>query len=575
MPSPVVKVAAAAAVAVFGAVAAPAAVAPLGDARAAVTGDNPALGLGVAALTTNPAALAESRSWSFPFTHRIYPAPGATAETAGVGIPLGAYGTFAAAAATSRFGDVERYDDQGRYLGSYTYHDDRVAGGYGVHVASWLAGGASFHYDRHVFSPDDETTGYGLDAGVYVRPLAGSSTREYAVGVLTFGAVFPAVLASNVETRVGEYRESPTAKLGASWTREIGALALTFAGATPAGGPGGVAVACEAVVATYFVGRVGLEGREPAAGFGVQTDLFSFDYAYIMRELGANHSFSVSVNPGRDVGAPGERRRRIDKLISEGRAYFDAGKYDLAASRFAAALEWDPGNAVARQYGVLAKYREYCAAGEAATAASDWEAARRAFNAALVVVPGDFVAAEYLAHVDQLEREEQEKRAEDERVLGKLAEARDLIKRGGYRSALEICQELAKAHPERDDVRAALADARRAYAEATKLPEPPAEALTVPGEAVDRYRAGAAALARGAVNDAIKTLERVVADYPRYGDARAKLVEAYLFQGLDFYSKGSLSAALRVWRRGLAYDPGNDKIKRYIAKAEAEINQIR
>jgi hypothetical protein len=52
-------------------------------------------------------------------------------------------------------------------------------------------------------------------------------------------------------------------------------------------------------------------------------------------------------------------------------------------------------------------------------------------------------------------------------------------------------------------------------------------------------------------------------------------VEAYLYQGLDFYSKGSLSAAIRVWSKGLALDPGNDKLQRYIYKAEVEIEQIR
>jgi hypothetical protein len=48
-----------------------------------------------------------------------------------------------------------------------------------------------------------------------------------------------------------------------------------------------------------------------------------------------------------------------------------------------------------------------------------------------------------------------------------------------------------------------------------------------------------------------------------------------MYQGLDFYSKGSLSAAIRVWSRGLALDPGNEKLQRYIKKAEFEIDQIR
>jgi hypothetical protein len=48
-----------------------------------------------------------------------------------------------------------------------------------------------------------------------------------------------------------------------------------------------------------------------------------------------------------------------------------------------------------------------------------------------------------------------------------------------------------------------------------------------------------------------------------------------MYQGLDFYSKGSLAAAIRIWNRGLALDPGNEKLQRYIKKAEFEADQIR
>ena len=74
---------------------------------------------------------------------------------------------------------------------------------------------------------------------------------------------------------------------------------------------------------------------------------------------------------------------------------------------------------------------------------------------------------------------------------------------------------------------------------------------------------------------AARELGEIVAEYPDYAAARAKLVEAYLYQGLDFYSKGSLSAAIRVWRRALEFEPDNEKLQRYVKKAETEIDQIR
>jgi tetratricopeptide (TPR) repeat protein len=238
-------------------------------------------------------------------------------------------------------------------------------------------------------------------------------------------------------------------------------------------------------------------------------------------------------------------------------------------------LEWDPHNAVARQYWVLAKYYQYLTEGEQQLRDKQWDLARRSFRGALVVVPDDFAAKEYLLRGDELEKQELERQAEEERVSQKLVEARDLVKRASYRKAIDIYQEILKNHPERDDVKKALAEARRLLAAATKQPEVVVTPTAIPAEAVERYRAGSAALARGAVGDSIHTLEQLILDYPTYGDARSKLVDAYTYQGLDFYSKGSLSAALRSWRRALSYDPGNAKVQRYIKKAETEIDQIR
>ena len=69
----------------------------------------------------------------------------------------------------------------------------------------------------------------------------------------------------------------------------------------------------------------------------------------------------------------------------------------------------------------------------------------------------------------------------------------------------------------------------------------------------------------------IGILGAVVGEHPTYGAARGKLVDAYLLQGLDFYSRGELTAALKALRRALIYDPGNAKVKRYIKRVEGEL----
>lgn len=566
---------AAVAIALAGTVPAAATRTVLSDARTAVMGVGGAAEAGFFALEANPAALTELPSWQFPFTHRVYPAPNTSGETVGVAFPLGSSGTLAGGFTTARTGDVEIYDPHGRYLGTYAYHDDCLACGYGVKPISWLALGGAFHYDYHMPAPEESYSNTGVDAGVFIRPFNNHPSREYTVGIVTAGITVRDLLASRLETYAGESREPTMLTAGGSWSREIGSTTLTLTGAAPLPPSSRVTLGCELIVATYFAGRAGIADGHPAIGFGVCSNLFSFDYAYATRHLGANHYLTVSINPGRDVKARSSRRREIQKLTEEGRTFFENGKYDRAIERLAKVLEWDPHNAVARQYWVLASYYQYLTEGDQYLRDKQWDRARRAFRGALVVIPDDFAAKEYLLRVDELEQAEIERQAEEERVNQEIGDARDLVKRGSYRKAIDVYTDILARHPERDDVKRLLAEARRLLAAATKQPEEAVTPTVIPAEAIERYRAGSAALARGAVGESIRTLEQLLLEYPTYADARVRLVDAYTYQGLDFYSKGSLSAALRAWRRALSYDPGNVKIQRYINKAETEIDQIR
>jgi len=539
------------------------------DARAAALGGGPALDAGLYALGTNPAALVFLPAMQFGLNHKDYPVAYTTAETVGAAFPLDAYGTVAGGFKTVRIGKVEAYNPQGRYVDTYTYHDDRLAVGYGVRPTRWFAVGGAFNYDRYVTSPELRFQTFGADAGVYFRPLAFDPPTEYKAGALALAATLQNLAATS------EYEKSRNVTAGVSWARDVGPHRLMINVSAPLAEQPAVALGCEFVIASAVAVRGGVTGSRPALGLGFSTDLFSFDYCYQLRDLGAYHYFSFSLNPGRDIRGRSEKRRQTEKWVREGRAYYEAGNYELAAERFANVLDWDPHDARARQYWIRAKYHGYLSEGLAALGDKDWEGARRAFRAALVVEAGDFLATEYLARVDQLEEEEEARRAEAERVAQALAEAETLSRRGAYRRAMSICEDILAAHPEHAETRKLLAKVRRLYAASIAKPPPVTAPVEIPPEAVARYREGAALLTRGAVGEAVDTLAAVVSEYPSYGDARAKLVTAYLYQGLDFYSQGSLAAALRVWRRARALEPGNEKVKRYIKKAEREIDQIR
>ncbi len=535
---------------------------------------------------TNPAALVELPALQFGFTHKDLPAPNATSEIVGAALPLDKYGTLAGGFGTVLVADVERYDDNGRYLGKYLYHDDRLAAGYGVRAARWLAFGAALNYDRHRTAPGDDGTRQKLggDAGVYVR------TPELGGGPLTLGVATQNLIASARKTILGEYREPRRVRVGTSWARYFGNHRLTLAASGPVEEPVTAAVAGELLISSRFaarasVTRTGLVGGEadirPAAGLGFNTALLSFDYCYLSRELGNYHYFSFSVNPGRESRTREERRRQAEEWLAEARAYFDAGNYELAAKRFAAVLKWEPGNAVAREYLPKAEYYAHLGEGTEYLKAQDWARARREFKAAAALIPEDFLATEYLARVDQLEEEENARAAEERRVAQKLAEAEEAVGRGAYLEAIKICEDILAAYPDDEEANELLAKAQRELAVSiAKLPpedrpEPEeveeAKPPAIPPEAVKRYRQGSSLLAQGSLSQAVAILADVVSEYPTYGAARAKLVQAYLYQGLDLYSKGSAAAALKAWRRAAALDPGNEKAQRYIKRAESEI----
>jgi tetratricopeptide (TPR) repeat protein len=547
---------------------------PLGDARAATLGPSPGLDLGFYALQSNPAALAELAWSQFTFNHKVFPAPRAASEVVGGAVPVGAYGTVAGGFGTARVGEVEQYTPDGQYLGRYVYHDDRLSCGYGVRGTAWLALGGAFNYERHVTAPGTEYRNLGADAGLYLRPLADSPYWEYVAGTIALGLAAQNLVASERDVFTGKYREPLDVTAGASWARDVGRHRLTLAFTLPFSEPSRAAFGCEFVVASMLAARAGATGTQPSAGLGLDASLFSFDYSYAARDSGSAHYFTVGINPSRDIRRRDKRRRQIEEWLAEGRSHFEAGNYELAAARFADILEWDPYDTVARQYWTRAKYHQYMDGGAAYVAEEDWERARQAYRNALAVVPGDFLATESLARVDELEEGETARQAEEKRVAELLARAQDYRRRGAYQNAVNIYRQILAEHPDHTGARRLLDETRLLLA-ATKPSEELAPAPRVPEEVIQKYRDASASFNRGRVGDAVRDLLEIVNQYPDYAPARAKLVEAYLYQGLDFYSQGSLSAAIRVWRRALALEPDNEKLKRYINKAETEIDQIR
>ena len=186
-----------------------------------------------------------------------------------------------------------------------------------------------------------------------------------------------------------------------------------------------------------------------------------------------------------------------------------------------------------------------------------------------------------------MEQRRRERIAEEKHVAEELARAREANDRGDYPSAIAIYGAVLELYPGRGEVRELLSESERLLAESIPEPEPepeprpkprprptpepePEPAPIIPPEAVAAYERGKAAVSSGALGEAIYIFSAVLGECPTYGAARGALVDAYLLQGLDYYSRGQISDALRSWRQAQAYDPGNAKAQRYIDKANRE-----
>lgn len=532
---------------------------------------------GIYAFGNNPATFSLNPTFGFSFTERPLPAPSSHIITAGTAIPFGARKNFAIGYDDLRVGGIEGYDASGNPTGTFTYHDRTIAVGYAHKLRRLLAVGGDLMYRRLSY----ESSSYSAmtaDLGIVVNPIPQGYRIQKKYGILTLGLSLSDILIEDLDYPSGYYETPLGVNLGAAWSKEfIKNNEITIALEHSTNEIGAFHLGFEYSYAYTVHGRIGYDGVNPTFGVGFSQNLFDFDYALIKTELGYEHVATFSLYPGRDVRAEAEKRRTIEKWIIEGRAYFEAGSYELAVRRFNNVLEWEPDNETAKQYLIRAKYEGYLEEGRSFLDKGNWDRARRAFNAALNIMPGDFLAQQYIERTDYLEREAARLAAIDAKVSEVLDEVEKLNRRGLYGRSINLLEETIKEIPGRDELLTALAASRRYLAAAGAASVPTEEPVPkeIPAAVISRYESADGLLAAGDLTGAINALEPIVKEYPYFYEASSRLVESYMYRGLDLYSKGYIESALVYWRKVLTIDPGNTKAKRYVDKAEHEIKIIR
>jgi tetratricopeptide (TPR) repeat protein len=94
-------------------------------------------------------------------------------------------------------------------------------------------------------------------------------------------------------------------------------------------------------------------------------------------------------------------------------------------------------------------------------------------------------------------------------------------------------------------------------------------------EAEDLYERGVAALRAGRSDEAVRYLELVWAARPTFRQVAEHLKKEYLTRGMESFAAGQLESAVSQWRRILDIDPGDERARGYLDRAQRQMDRSR
>jgi tetratricopeptide (TPR) repeat protein len=322
---------------------------------------------------------------------------------------------------------------------------------------------------------------------------------------------------------------------------------------------------------------------------------------------------------------------QITTALQEGDSLFARGDYDGATRRYESALLWDPGNDYAEQYLARSRYHQLMSQGNNAVDREDFVQGLFYSKQALELIPDDAAARAMITLCNERIRESQNSA---ELVNNLLKTSIDLYANRQFTKALSGFEELARLDPtnplateyrrkclmqideavqkhQRDSRKAAQSDnydaaieeleqalrykpndsaikkeinELKAKQQDTKELPPPAVAptphptVTVPlaadaGELEDKYKRGMQHFNKGQFDKAVGLFMEVWTGDPDFHDVSKLLTKSYLLIGMRLYSRDDYAAAIEVWKKALAIDPDNIKVKRYLSRTDAEFKR--
>ncbi|AMV71731.1 hypothetical protein JCM30471_02070 [Desulfuromonas carbonis] len=263
----------------------------------------------------------------------------------------------------------------------------------------------------------------------------------------------------------------------------------------------------------------------------------------------------------------------VNTLVAEellwGRRAHSAGQLAEAREHFNNALALKDSPEVRQELSSLAaasadKAASLLDSARQATAAHNFKRARILYDRLLALVPD---------HAEARREQGELENAVDRFVVANLVKAKEALAAGNLEGALASYRKVLDIDPANPQALTGLEAGRKQLA----------------GRLADLVRDGNRALGDGHFSEAAATFRQALAIDPYQAEARGALKridqlrlsgvnpgdeQALYLQGIEFYTRGRYREAIDAWQKVLALDPGHEKSRMNIEKAQRKLQRI-
>lgn len=563
-------------------------------------GANVALANDASALFWNPAALTNLQERSLSLMHLPLP-EGTNYDFAAFGWPTVDYGTFSVGAFLLGTGDIERRDESGRKLGTFSANQQLFMVGYGKQINRFLSAGATIKLYGQSFD-DASAFGAGGDLGLKV-----ALSDNFALGLNAQNILSPEIrIDRDAETLPITFKAGAGVMLPFSQGRHIMSLEADVdktENLDPVFHFGGEF----AFLNSYFL-RAGYDVDQVNLGAGLRFKFVQIGYTFRTQDyFDAQHRISLDISFGgsiesilaerekdrRDAAlqfAKEERARDLNFALTQARYFYQNGMYDSSAAYY-------------QRVGALTDNSD----DEAATRLAEIDKQRTqeltAIVRAGVLAESDSIkAAELFAELnDAIKVKDLEASSV---MLSRLRPAfgqDERFKNSEAQYSLVASDRISELRSEavRFVADGKLTDAAQRYGEILRLNPGDAAAQRSVAQlgsrvnALELLRSGVAAYNSGDTTQARELFERVLAANPSDSVAQTMLdrfqagtktlgvplIEVqndpeswkmYL-EGIEKFRSGDYQQAIRLWEQVLDKHPGNSETEKNIQQAKLRL----